>query len=109
MSSTNNKFGFAPMKKMSVNIYSTDKKRWQDIINISPEFKACLSCGACAAACPINHKGTKLSIRKAIIELNRGIDISSAVKECQMCNRCSLVCPRGLNTRRVFFELIRQQ
>jgi hypothetical protein len=26
-----------------------------------------------------------------------------------MCNRCSLVCPKGLNTRRIFFELIRQK
>lgn len=109
MSLLNNKFGFAPMKKMSVDIYSTEKELWNKLTTTSPEFKACLSCGACAAACPINHKGTKLSIRRTIIELNRGINCSSALPECQMCNRCSLVCPRGLNTRRVFFELLRQK
>lgn len=109
MTMQNNKFGFAPMKKNSVNIYSSDKKKWTSITAISPEFKACLSCGACTAACPINHKGTKLSIRHTIIELNRGIDITSEIQECQMCNRCSLVCPKGLNTRRIFFELIRQK
>lgn len=109
MTMQSNKFGFTTMKKMSVNIYSTDKTDWQNIIETSPEFKACLSCGACAAACPINHKGTKLSIRRTIIELNRGIDISSQITDCQMCNRCSLVCPKGLNTRRIFFELLRKK
>lgn len=96
------------MRKKSVNIYDTDKTLWHNMITIAPEFKGCLSCGACAAACPINASGITLSVRRSVIEMNRGIDISSQYSQCQMCNRCSLVCPKGLNTRRIFFELARR-
>lgn len=102
-------FGFTTLKKNSVNIYQTDKSLWQEMQTIAPEIKGCLSCGACAAACPINSASNNLSIRKTIIEMNRGIDISSSINKCQMCNRCSLVCPKGLNTRRVFFELLKKR
>lgn len=101
-------FGFAPMKRTSVNIYESDKSAWQQLCADSPEFRACLSCGACAAACPINAATSGgLSVRKTLIELNRGIDTKAQIDDCQMCNRCALVCPRGLNTRKVNFFLAR--
>lgn len=100
-------FGYSLMKRTSVNIYQTDKQQWQQLVEQHPEFKGCISCGACAAACPMNAAGKKITVRKTIIELNRGIDVSANPADCQMCNRCTLVCPKGLNSRKVFFELLR--
>ncbi|MBP5364654.1 MAG: 4Fe-4S dicluster domain-containing protein [Bacteroidales bacterium] len=102
-------FGYTTLTKKSVNIYETDTSLWKELSAANPEFKGCLSCGACTAACPINNSGTTLNNRRTIIELNRGMAITSDAANCQMCNRCSLVCPKGLNTRRIFFELIRKR
>ncbi len=100
-------FGYSLMKRTLVDIYSTDKSIWERIKDDAPEFKGCLSCGACAAACPINAKTERMSVRKTIIELNRGIEPTSAFHTCQMCNRCTLVCPKGLNTRKINFLIAR--
>lgn len=96
-------FGYNIMQPTRINIYRTDKSLWERVKSDAPEFKGCLSCGACAAACPLNSGSERVSIRKTVIELNRGIQPTSEVTSCQMCNRCTLVCPKGLNTRRINF------
>lgn len=98
-------FGYKPLKSNAIDIFNANNSTWKEILELHPEMKSCISCGACAAVCPLNSGDSKLSVRRTIIELNRGIDISSAWKKCQMCNRCALVCPRGLNTRSIFFHL----
>lgn len=101
-------FGFSAMQRKTVNIYETDRHLFERLCADAPEFRACLSCGACGAACPINARlSGGLSVRRTLIELMRGVDPSAAVQQCQMCNRCALVCPRGLNTRAAFFLLAR--
>ena len=48
-----------------------------------------------------------MSVRKVILNLQRGKDISAMMQNCMLCGKCSMVCPRGINTRHLILSLCR--
>ena len=48
-----------------------------------------------------------MSIRKVVLNLQRGRDIEKMLSNCMLCGKCTMVCPRGINTRHLILSLCR--
>lgn len=95
-------FGFSTIKPRSIDFDQFDNRLLNEVLQLEPSFKTCLSCGGCTATC---NAGTLIdfNIRKLNLLIRRGelAGLSKEIDKCMLCGKCQLVCPRGINIRNV--------
>jgi heterodisulfide reductase subunit C len=101
------KFGFELMRQREVNLSSADAPEVIQLQVAEPSMTHCISCGSCAGTC--TRAGSGVSFRKALLLIRRGLinEAYEMMESCVFCGKCRFVCPRGVNTRRVIYELYR--
>lgn len=99
-------FGFKISPSSTVNLDKVDMSLYHKLEQKCPDIRTCMACGSCSATCtagPFNG----MSVRKVILGLQRGTDVSAMLGGCMLCGKCTMVCPRGINTRRLILETCR--
>ncbi|MBQ9463243.1 MAG: 4Fe-4S dicluster domain-containing protein [Bacteroidales bacterium] len=99
-------FGFSLSKSSSVSLDSLDLGLYGELERLEPGVKTCMACGSCSAACTASV-WSGMSVRKLILNLQRGKDVEKMLGSCMLCGKCSMVCPRGINTRHLILSLCR--
>jgi len=93
-------FGFSINPSSTINLDKVDMTLYKRLCEEVPGARTCIACGSCSATCTAGpYSG--MSIRKLILDLQRGRDISGMAQGCMLCGKCSMVCPRGINTRQL--------
>ena len=64
-------FGFSIAKTRSVKLSDTDMSKYQQLLELVPSFKRCISCGGCTASCSA-RQFTDFNIRKTHCYFRRG-------------------------------------
>ena len=98
-------FGFRIAPSSTINLDSADTSLYRKLVQMEPDAKICMSCGSCSATCTSAAAG--MSLRKVILGLQRGRDVSGMLQNCMLCGKCTMVCPRGINTRHLLLSLCR--
>ena len=98
-----NQFGFNVLKRTTI-VVDEEPLLWQQLVDNQPLLGSCIGCGACTAVCP-RSSSHKISVRQALLRIQRDVKLDMKPDDCIMCNKCALVCPRNLNTRLVWFAL----
>jgi len=99
-------FGFHINPSSTINLDNVDRHLYFKLAKLEPGVRTCIGCGSCTATCtagPFNG----MSLRKVLLALERGTDISEMLKGCMLCGKCTMVCPRGINTRNAILNLCR--
>ena len=99
-------FGFVLSKSSTVNLSTLDQSMYRKLEKLSPDVKTCMGCGSCSATCSA-AAFSGMSVRKVILGLQRGNDVSGMLSNCMLCGKCTMVCPRGINTRNLILNLCR--
>ncbi len=99
-------FGYTLSRSSTVNLDQADRSLWLRLEKLEPDLRLCMACGSCSASCTAAELGG-MSLRKVILELDRGRDPAPIVSACMLCGKCSMVCPRGINTRHLILSLCR--
>jgi len=100
-------FGFKPAKSSTVNLDDVDFSVYERVREKEPDIQRCMQCGSCSASCTAGpYSG--MSLRKVILGLQRGTDVSEMLSGCMLCGKCTMVCPRGINTRRLILTIERE-
>lgn len=98
-------FGFRIAPSSTVNLDTVNGSLYKKLVEIEPDALICMSCGSCSATCTSAGRG--MSVRKVILGLQRGKDVSDMLNSCMLCGKCTMVCPRGINTRHLILSLCR--
>lgn len=99
-------FGFVLSKSSTVDLNKVDLSMYRQLEKLSPDVRTCMACGSCSATCTAApYSG--MSVRKVILGLQRGNDVSAMLSNCMLCGKCTMVCPRGINTRNLILNLCR--
>jgi heterodisulfide reductase subunit C len=95
-------FGFSVIKQRSIDFDQFDGRLLNEILQLEPSFKVCISCGGCTATCSAGDL-ISFNVRQMNLLLRRGeiAGLDSEIKKCMLCGKCMLVCPRGINIRNV--------
>ena len=99
-------FGFSINKSGAINLDTVDHSIYNELCRKEPAAKLCMACGSCSATCTA-APFSGMSVRKVLLELQRGKDIRPMMSACMLCGKCTMVCPRGINTRNVLLTLSR--
>lgn len=99
-------FGFRINPSSAVDLDKVDMTLYNRLVEIEPDALKCMACGSCSATCTA-QKWSGLSVRKVLLALQRGRDVSQMLSGCMLCGKCSMVCPRGINTRHLLLSLCR--
>lgn len=99
-------FGFTINSSAVIDLDRADRKTYYKLASLEPDVKLCMGCGSCTASCTAGPF-SGMSLRKVILALDRGQDISRMLEGCMLCGKCTMVCPRGINTRHVILSLSR--
>ena len=99
-------FGFGLSKSSAVRLDQVDLSLYRKLEALEPGVRTCMSCGSCSATCTAGPF-SGMSVRKVILNLQRGKDVSAMMQNCMLCGKCSMVCPRGINTRHLILSLCR--
>jgi len=97
-------FGFTLSKSATIILNEVEDKRFEDVCRLEPGAKVCIGCGSCSACCPAGGL-SGMSVRKVILAIRRGQDVSKMLQCCMLCGKCSMVCPRGINTRNLILSI----
>lgn len=97
-------FGFSLSKSSTLNLDSADLGLYKKLCELSPDARTCMACGSCSATCTAGPF-SGMSVRKVILDLQRGRDVKAMVQGCMLCGKCIMVCPRGINTRNLILNL----
>ena len=97
-------FGFKLSKSSAIVLSETADPRFARLVALEPDVMRCMSCGSCAGSCTA-ASFTTLSLRRVILDLQRGRDVKAMVQGCMLCGKCIMVCPRGINTRNLILNL----
>lgn len=99
-------FGFRLSPSSAIDLDKVDRSVYEDLVKLEPEIKMCMACGSCSATCTAGpYSG--MSLRKVILGLQRGTDVSKMLSCCMLCGKCTMVCPRGINTRHLILSICR--
>ena len=99
-------FGFGLSRSSSVKLDEMDLSLYRELEKLEPGVRTCMACGSCSATCTA-ARWSGMSVRKLILALQRGKDVSGMLSACMLCGKCSMVCPRGINTRHLILSLCR--
>jgi len=99
-------FGFGLSRSSSVKLDEVDLSLYRELEKLEPGVRTCMACGSCSATCTA-ARWSGMSVRKLILALQRGKDVSGMLSACMLCGKCSMVCPRGINTRHLILSLCR--
>ena len=99
-------FGFGLSRSSAVRLDEVDLELYKQLEKLEPQVSTCIGCGSCSATCTAGP-WTGMSVRKVILNLQRGKDISKMLRGCMLCGKCTMVCPRGINTRHLLLSLCR--
>ena len=99
-------FGFGINPSATVNLDTVDLSLYDKLAEIEPDIRKCMACGSCSATCTA-APWSGMSVRKVILGLQRGKDVSGMLSNCMLCSKCTMVCPRGINTRHLVLSLCR--
>lgn len=99
-------FGFGLSKSSSVMLDEVPLELYHELERMDPGIRSCIACGSCSATCTA-APWSGMSVRKVLLALQRGKDVSAMLSGCMLCGKCSMVCPRGINTRRFILNLCR--
>ncbi|MBQ9399737.1 MAG: 4Fe-4S dicluster domain-containing protein [Bacteroidales bacterium] len=97
-------FGFSLSKSSTLNLDTADLSLYKKLCELSPDARTCMACGSCSATCTAGPF-SGMSVRKVILDLQRGRDVKAMVQGCMLCGKCIMVCPRGINTRNLILNL----
>jgi len=97
-------FGFSISPSSTLNLDKVDLSLYKELCKLEPDIKVCMSCGSCGATCTAGQF-SGMSLRKVILDLQRGKDITEMVDSCMLCGKCTMVCPRGINTRHLILSI----
>ena len=97
-------FGFSLSKSSTLNLDTADLNLYKKLCELSPDARTCMACGSCSATCTAGPF-SGMSVRKVILDLQRGRDVKAMVQGCMLCGKCIMVCPRGINTRNLILNL----
>ena len=99
-------FGFRLSPSSAIDLDKVDRSVYEDLVILEPDIKMCMACGSCSATCTAGpYSG--MSLRKVILGLQRGTDVSKMLSCCMLCGKCTMVCPRGINTRHLILSICR--
>lgn len=99
-------FGFRLSPSSAIDLDKVDRSVYEDLVKLEPDIKMCMACGSCSATCTAGpYSG--MSLRKVILGLQRGTDVSKMLSCCMLCGKCTMVCPRGINTRHLILSICR--
>lgn len=99
-------FGFGLSRSSSVRLDEVDLTLYRELEKLEPDVRICMGCGSCSATCSA-APWSGMSVRKVILALQRGQDVSGMLSNCMLCGKCTMVCPRGINTRHLILSLCR--
>lgn len=99
-------FGFKINPSSAVDLDKVDLTLYNRLVEIEPDVLKCMACGSCSATCTAQN-WSGMSVRKVILALQRGRDVSAMLSGCMLCGKCTMVCPRGINTRHLLLSLCR--
>lgn len=99
-------FGFGLSRSSAVRLDEVDLSLYKRLEELEPQVRTCIGCGSCSATCTAGP-WSGMSIRKVILNLQRGRDIEKMLSYCMLCGKCTMVCPRGINTRHLILSLCR--
>ena len=99
-------FGFGISPSATVNLDKVDLTLYDKMCELEPDIKKCMACGSCSATCTA-APWSGMSVRKVILGIQRGKDVSKMLSNCMLCGKCTMVCPRGINTRHLILSLCR--
>ncbi len=97
-------FGFTINKSGTINLDAIDTSLYRELCRKEPTAQVCMACGSCSATCTA-APFTGMSVRKVLLDLQRGKDIRPMMSACMLCGKCTMVCPRGINTRHLLLTL----
>ena len=99
-------FGFGLSRSSAVRLDQVDLELFRKLESLEPDIRICMACGSCTSTCTAGP-WTGMSVRKVILDLQRGQDVAPMLRGCMLCGKCSMVCPRGINTRHLILSLCR--
>lgn len=99
-------FGFSLCKSSTLDLGKIDTSLYDRLCKAVPDAAICMSCGSCSATCTAARL-SGMSVRKALLALQRGQDVRKMLSCCMLCGKCTMVCPRGINTRYLILTLCR--
>lgn len=99
-------FGFCIKPSSTIDLDKVDTNLYRRLLEKAPDALTCISCGSCGASCTASDF-SGMSLRKVILNLQRGRDVSAMLSKCMLCGKCIMVCPRGINTRNLILQLCR--
>lgn len=99
-------FGFKLAASSTIDLDKVDLTLYKKIAQIEPDIKRCMACGSCSATCTAGEF-SGMSVRKMILAMQRGKDITKMLSNCMLCGKCTMVCPRGINTRHLILSVCR--
>lgn len=99
-------FGFKISPSAAIDLDKVDLTLYNRLVEMEPDIRKCMACGSCSATCTA-QPWSGMSVRKVILALQRGRDVSAMLSGCMLCGKCSMVCPRGINTRHLLLSLCR--
>lgn len=99
-------FGFRLSPSSTIDLDRADLSLYRNIERLEPDMKTCMACGSCSATCTAGQY-SGMSMRKVILGLQRGTDVSGMLSCCMLCGKCTMVCPRGINTRHLILSICR--
>lgn len=99
-------FGFGLSRSSSIRLDEVDLTLYRELEKLEPDVRICMGCGSCSATCTAGP-WSGMSVRKVILALQRGQDVSGMLSNCMLCGKCTMVCPRGINTRHLILSLCR--
>ena len=99
-------FGFRLSPSSTIDLDRTGLQVYGEIARMEPDIRICMACGSCSATCTAGpYSG--MSMRKVILGLQRGTDVSGMLSCCMLCGKCTMICPRGINTRHLILSICR--
>lgn len=99
-------FGFKISPSSTIDLDKTDLTLYNRLVQMEPDARKCMACGSCSATCTA-ASFSGMSVRKVILNLQRGKDVRKMLSNCMLCGKCSMVCPRGINTRHLILSICR--
>lgn len=99
-------FGFGISPSSTINLDKVNLDLYHKLEAEEPDIRKCMACGSCSATCTA-APFSGMSVRKLILALQRGKDVSGMLSNCMLCGKCTMVCPRAINTRHLILTVCR--
>lgn len=99
-------FGFNINRSSQIDLDKVDTSLYSRLCALESGARTCMNCGSCTASCTAGSF-KPMSVRKLLLDLQRGVDARPLLSNCFLCGKCTMVCPRGINTRNLILSICR--